>query len=204
MLQDASEKEGWRDIVSWAPDGLSFHVHDIDRFMSDVLPAYFNQTKFKSFQRQLNFYGFDRIVNYGTRGLETYSHRYLIRGNQEMCRKIIRIVGQDKPARKNSSSTSLSPHMSPSSPAMALTTHQNLDMQLLPEFFILSDEELSTQNDSQSSLASSYFVNPASKPSDKLSTPLNFDDTPISLEDPVSFGDTQFDLLSGLDEIISI
>jgi len=93
MLQDAHHK-GWEDVVSWGPDGLSLQVHDIDRFMADVLPAYFSQTKFKSFQRQLNFYGFTRAM--GATSECAYCHRFLIRGNQEMCKKIVRAEKQEK------------------------------------------------------------------------------------------------------------
>jgi hypothetical protein len=32
----------------------SFKVHDIEGFIMDILPQYFDQTKYKSFQRQLN------------------------------------------------------------------------------------------------------------------------------------------------------
>jgi len=203
MLQDSPEK-GWEDIVSWAPDGLSFHVHDADRFMTDVLPAYFNQTKFKSFQRQLNFYGFHRNVKFFA-----YSHRYLIRGNQEMCKKIIRTVGQDKPLQKESSSTSSSPSTSPSSPRKTLT-QQGLDLhQPLPALSVMSDEEISLQNDFEQDSLASDFVDPTaflvqSQSDSERSFPTNFDDTPISLEDAVSFGGVQFDLLSGLEEIMSM
>lgn len=192
MLQDAREK-GWEDVVSWAPDGLSFHVHNTERFMTEVLPAYFNQTKFKSFQRQLSNYGFARIAN---GHLEcAYSHRYLIHGNQEMCKNIIRIVGQDKSPGKESSSTSSSPSTLPSPPKALL--QQDLKMKPLPSLPSI----ISYQNDPEQHYPSSGFVNPTDYLSDNLSFPLNFDDTPMSLEDFVS---TESDLLFGLEEIISI
>lgn len=34
-------------IIGWCKDGISFHVHNSDLFMSEILPNYFKQTKFK-------------------------------------------------------------------------------------------------------------------------------------------------------------
>ncbi|OEU12177.1 hypothetical protein FRACYDRAFT_155271, partial [Fragilariopsis cylindrus CCMP1102] len=48
-------------IVSWVDNGTAFKVHDLDRFVNDIVPTYFKQTKYKSFQRQLYFYGFQRV-----------------------------------------------------------------------------------------------------------------------------------------------
>lgn len=51
MLEDA-ESKGFANIVSWQAGNKSFKVHDINSFGGDIMPMYFNQTKFKSFQRQ--------------------------------------------------------------------------------------------------------------------------------------------------------
>jgi hypothetical protein len=60
MLYDAKEND-FSHIVSWNSDGTSFKVHEPLVFLDKIMPIYFNQTKYKSFQRQLNFYGFVRI-----------------------------------------------------------------------------------------------------------------------------------------------
>ena len=49
-------------IVSWLVDGMSFYVQDEAQFCSTVLPVYFAHGKMSSFQRQLNIYGFKRLV----------------------------------------------------------------------------------------------------------------------------------------------
>ena len=49
-------------IVSWFVDGMSFYVQDEAQFCSTVLPVYFAHGKMSSFQRQLNIYGFKRLV----------------------------------------------------------------------------------------------------------------------------------------------
>jgi heat shock transcription factor 4 len=51
MLTD-SEVHGFDDVVGWLPGGRSFKVVDPTRFAREIMPQYFNQTKYKSFQRQ--------------------------------------------------------------------------------------------------------------------------------------------------------
>ena len=67
MLED-SESQGFQDIVAWQPGGKSFKVYNQQRFSSEIMSQYFNQTKYKSFQRQLNIYGFRRIHSGESRG----------------------------------------------------------------------------------------------------------------------------------------
>lgn len=57
MLQDA-EKDGETCIVSWRHHGNSFTIHEPAIFCENIMPYYFDQGKYKSFQRQLNLYGF--------------------------------------------------------------------------------------------------------------------------------------------------
>jgi hypothetical protein len=48
-------------IVRWTPGGKSFLILDVKKFSEDILPNYFKHSKFTSFNRQLNFYGFRKI-----------------------------------------------------------------------------------------------------------------------------------------------
>jgi hypothetical protein len=57
LLEDA-EKSRETDVVSWRPSGGCFKVHKREEFMSRILPKYFRQTRYKSFVRQLNIWGF--------------------------------------------------------------------------------------------------------------------------------------------------
>lgn len=83
MLEDADEK-GFRHVVSWNSDGDGFMVHDTDTFMKQIIPRYFNQTKYKSFQRQLSLYGVTRITGGRRKGLRL--HEKLLRGQRGLCR----------------------------------------------------------------------------------------------------------------------
>jgi hypothetical protein len=74
---------GGENIVSWQPHGKAFRVHQPEVFASTVMPRYFKQqTKYKSFQRQLHLYGFRRI----NKGIDSgaYFHRMFIRNQRSL------------------------------------------------------------------------------------------------------------------------
>lgn len=46
-------------IISWTPPGNTFKIYDLEAFKTRILPKYFpKQSKYKSFRRQLQYYGF--------------------------------------------------------------------------------------------------------------------------------------------------
>ena len=68
MLNDPANSE----IVAWVPSGDAFMVHSKDQFVTEVMPAYFGkQSKFTSFTRKLNRWGFTRDSQDHNKG---YSH----------------------------------------------------------------------------------------------------------------------------------
>ena len=78
------------DVISWQPHGLCFLVHKRDEFVQEVMPKYFNQSKFSSFLRQLNLYGFTRLLAPGP-DKGAYYHRRFLRGGGQLCTQMIRI-----------------------------------------------------------------------------------------------------------------
>jgi hypothetical protein len=95
MLDNAAA-DGFEDVVSWQENGRSFRVHKPPRFVEAVMAIYFKQTKYKSFQRQLNLYGFTRINEGPAKG--GYRHKYFARGQRSLCQLISRSSTGDAPA----------------------------------------------------------------------------------------------------------
>ena len=88
LLNDA-EIKGFSHVVSWLEGGAMFKVHKPKEFADHVMPCYFNQTRYKSFQRQLNSYKFRRFVSGKNKG--TCFHEFFVRDQQELCRHISRM-----------------------------------------------------------------------------------------------------------------
>lgn len=90
MLDHISQHESQlSSIVTWQPHGRSFIVKNINRFAEDVLPRFFQQRKYASFQRQLNLYGFTRLTKGPDRG--SYYHELFLRSKKILCRGIVRM-----------------------------------------------------------------------------------------------------------------
>jgi len=126
LLEDA-EKNGHASIISWTPSGRAFKIHKPKEFAALVMPRYFDQTKYRSFQRQLYIYGFDRVKkdkSLPPAEVGAYTHELFVRGQAELClnmsRKKVKGTGRSRsPCKKpapfdgNSSASTLS--MFPSS-----------------------------------------------------------------------------------------
>ncbi|XP_053571473.1 heat shock factor protein-like [Bombina bombina] len=86
-------------LICWSPEGNSFHVFDQGRFAKDVLPKYFKHNNMASFVRQLNMYGFRKVVHIEQGGLvkpekddTEFQHPYFIRGQESLLENIKRKV----------------------------------------------------------------------------------------------------------------
>lgn len=68
-------------VISWSPSGKAFRIYNVKEFASTILPKYFRTTKFSSFQRNLNLYGFEKA----RRGADSdmYSHPSFQRDHPE-------------------------------------------------------------------------------------------------------------------------
>ena len=87
LLNDA-ESQGFDHIISWQVTGKSFKIHRPQEFVETVLKQYFSQSRLKSFQRQLNIYGFKKVAMGPQKG--GYQHKWFCRGKPELCRNIVR------------------------------------------------------------------------------------------------------------------
>ena len=88
MLHTA-EQRNEEHIISWINDGKAFKVHSRDQFIEQYMKKMFNQTKFKSFQRQLNLWGFERVQNGPNKG--SYFHPLFLKGRRDRCQHLSRV-----------------------------------------------------------------------------------------------------------------
>jgi HSF-type DNA-binding len=89
ILDDAIEHSFNMNIIGWDDNGTSFRVHDRKRFVSDIMPMYFEQTKYASFIRQLSLYGYQRIKNKDKYNGSYYHERFL-QGHRDLVNTIRR------------------------------------------------------------------------------------------------------------------
>jgi len=107
MLDNAADG-GYENIVSWSGDN-GFLVHDKDAFVETIIPKYFSQTKYRSFQRLLNMWGFQRLREGPRKG--AYYHEQFQRGNPSLCgsmkcEKIKKKAAKDAAAAKKDTTSS--------------------------------------------------------------------------------------------------
>uniref|UniRef100_A0A1A8P5R9 Heat shock transcription factor 1 n=1 Tax=Nothobranchius pienaari TaxID=704102 RepID=A0A1A8P5R9_9TELE len=86
-------------LICWSPSGTSFHVFDQARFSKEVLPKFFKHNNMASFIRQLNMYGFRKVVHIEQGGLlkperddTEFQHPFFIRGQEHLLENIKRKV----------------------------------------------------------------------------------------------------------------
>jgi HSF-type DNA-binding len=91
---------GHDHIISFQPHGRCFVVREPD-LIASILPTYFQLSKFPSFQRQLNLYGFRRLTKGPDRG--GYYHECFLRGKPFLISKIkrMKLKGTGVRARSN-------------------------------------------------------------------------------------------------------
>jgi hypothetical protein len=135
MLEDAKVR-GFEHIVSWLPNSNTFKIHNSEQFTQEgIMQRYFpNQKFYKSFLRQVNIYGFDRVTAGPFRG--AYFHPSFARDVRELRRmERVRVNTTHKQAPSYSNYDSVGSFISPSCiqgnhrnvPSMTITptmTHQ--------------------------------------------------------------------------------
>ncbi|XP_030304337.1 heat shock factor protein 2 isoform X2 [Calypte anna] len=86
-------------LITWSQNGQSFLVLDEQRFAKEILPKYFKHNNMASFVRQLNMYGFRKVVHVesGIVKLERdgpveFQHAYFKQGREDLLEHIKRKV----------------------------------------------------------------------------------------------------------------
>jgi hypothetical protein len=81
--------------ISWQPHGRSWKVHKRDIFMKEICHKFFCLTKFESFVRQSNGWGFRRLKRDGP-DRNSYYHELFLRGQPELLKSIRRPLPGEK------------------------------------------------------------------------------------------------------------
>mmetsp|Transcript_26415 Transcript_26415/g.61878 ORF Transcript_26415/g.61878 Transcript_26415/m.61878 type:complete len:355 (-) Transcript_26415:87-1151(-) len=121
---DTAEKRNEEHVISWIRDGKAFKVHHRELFIEEYMKKMFNQTKFKSFQRQLNLWGFERIQNGPDKG--SYFHPLFVKGKRECCQRLsrVRLKGTIDKVVQHGVQDKFEPYYSPHS--VATTTAESI------------------------------------------------------------------------------
>lgn len=89
-MLDKVEDLGQSSVIRWLPHGRTFKVYDKQSLIEEVLPQHFGKRiEYNSFHRQLNLYGFLRLINDGPNQYGYY-HPLFLRGRDHLCRLIPR------------------------------------------------------------------------------------------------------------------
>ncbi|KAM4041979.1 heat shock factor protein 2-like isoform 1-T1 [Anomaloglossus baeobatrachus] len=100
LVEDADANE----FITWSQNGQSFLVLDEQRFAKEILPKYFKHNNMASFVRQLNMYGFRKVVHVDSGivkqekdGPVEFQHPFFIQGQDELLENIKRKVSSARP-----------------------------------------------------------------------------------------------------------
>jgi HSF-type DNA-binding len=77
QLLNRADAENFDHVISWEPHGRSFAVRQLEMFKSLLFALMPGMTRWKSFQRQLHFWGFRKLPS--TREAKGYFHEYFLR-----------------------------------------------------------------------------------------------------------------------------
>jgi hypothetical protein len=88
-MLDTVEREGLSEVVGFFSHGRAFAIHKQRRFVNDIMPRFFRQSKLTSFQRQLNLYGFRRLSTGPDNG--GYYHELFLKGRSGLCVNMKRV-----------------------------------------------------------------------------------------------------------------
>lgn len=109
LLEKSSLDDRASKVVSWSPDGKTFVVHDHARFAAEFLPTYFGHTQLRSFDRQLNYWGYElvspREINNTTFGGKSWKHPSFQKDRRDLLKLMTRKM--TKKASSSPKSTSL-------------------------------------------------------------------------------------------------
>ncbi|XP_041660822.1 heat shock factor protein 2 [Cheilinus undulatus] len=98
------EDENTNEFICWSQEGNSFLVLDEQHFSKEILPKFFKHNNMASFIRQLNMYGFRKVMHIDTGivkqerdGPVEFQHPYFKHGQDDLLENIKRKVSSSRP-----------------------------------------------------------------------------------------------------------
>lgn len=82
-LMDMISYKGSEGIIAWTKEGNAFTINDEDQLSKILLPLFFKKTKFLSFIRKINRWGFKRFLTGENTG--AFYHEFFLRDQPERC-----------------------------------------------------------------------------------------------------------------------
>uniref|UniRef100_A0A8C9SJZ1 HSF-type DNA-binding domain-containing protein n=1 Tax=Scleropages formosus TaxID=113540 RepID=A0A8C9SJZ1_SCLFO len=87
------------DVICWSSGGTNFRILEEERFTKEILPKYFKHNNLSSFIRQLNMYGFRKVlclegglVKPKNLSVLEFHHMYFQKGKEDLLEYIKRKV----------------------------------------------------------------------------------------------------------------
>uniref|UniRef100_A0A6Q2XB43 HSF-type DNA-binding domain-containing protein n=1 Tax=Esox lucius TaxID=8010 RepID=A0A6Q2XB43_ESOLU len=100
LVEDSDTNE----FICWSQEGNSFLVMDEQRFSKEILPKFFKHNNMASFVRQLNMYGFRKVMHVDTGivklerdGPVEFQHPYFKHGKDDLLENIKRKISNARP-----------------------------------------------------------------------------------------------------------
>ncbi|XP_062039076.1 heat shock factor protein 3-like [Lepus europaeus] len=87
------------ELVCWSQSGQSFYIRNEQIFSKEVLPKYFKHNNMSSFVRQLNLYGFRKVISFDSvfhvkekKNMQEFQHPFFQKGKTNLVGSIKRKV----------------------------------------------------------------------------------------------------------------
>ena len=93
--------EEYDHIISWQKHGRAFKIHNEELFLSKIIFKYFFMRNIAIFTRQMEVYGFQRIMNGDSEDFGAYFHELFLRQRPDLCFTIGRVENYNLVSQTN-------------------------------------------------------------------------------------------------------
>jgi len=198
LLHRILSNPDYSDIISWLPHGRSWRVLKPKRFEANIIPRYFDHTKYPSFCRQVNGWGFIRVTSGPDQN--SYYHEFFLRGMPQLAEMMTRPAGFKKPSTDANARPPNFEQMSKESPLpesnpnrQTSSFSENTETQVLEEFDATNETSsslggnqniLQSQTDSATYFSSASSTNEYQRLLQNLGSEVNYPIVRNSFESP--------------------